>query len=57
MLCKHGGMPGFWVHRGFSLVPPPQVGECETRKKERDVLREGGEENRRMWHGEVWYTR
>ena len=29
------------------------VGECETYKEGRDV----SEENRRMWHGEVWHTR
>ena len=31
------------------------VGECEMYKEERDVLRD--EENRRMWHGEVWCAR
>ena len=31
------------------------VGECEINKEERDVLRD--EENKRMWHGEIWYTR
>ena len=31
------------------------VGEREIYKEERDVLRD--KENRRMWHGEVWYTR
>ena len=29
------------------------VGACEMYKEERDVL----EENRRLWYGEVWYTR
>ena len=31
------------------------VGECEIYKKERDVLEM--RKNRRMWHGQVWYTR
>ena len=31
------------------------VGGFEMYKEERDVLRD--EENRRMWHGEVWYTK
>ena len=31
------------------------VGEREIYKEEWEVLRD--EENRRMWHGEVWYTR
>ena len=31
------------------------VGECEIYKDKRDVLRD--EENRRIWHREVWYTR
>ena len=32
------------------------VGECEMCKEERNVSREGDEENRRTLHGEVWYA-
>ena len=32
------------------------MGEREVYKEELDVFRED-EENRQMWHGEVWYTR